>query len=142
MNNLEVVADTGVIGTAGSTEILNNLPESFDRTVVAALINLSQGGSQNLLTQLAEVFLATAPQQIRKIRDALRVNDHVTVSYEAHTLGGICANLGARSLYRHCMDVEFVIEGGGHDQCAALIHTIENELPRTLSVVSTWTTAP
>jgi hypothetical protein len=54
-------------------------------------------------------------------------------------LGGVCANLGATSLYRRCMDVEFVIEGGGHDQCAALIDAIECELPQTLAVVSTWT---
>ena len=71
------------------------------REVVERLERLGAATGEDLMAQLAELFLADADERDRRLRDALEDGDAVSVSEVAHTMAGP-APTSARPTWRAC----------------------------------------
>jgi two-component system sensor histidine kinase/response regulator len=74
----------------------------LDPLVVARLERLGAAAGEDLMGQLATLFLADADALISALRLALAEGDAAEVVRAAHTLSGSSANLGATDLARLC----------------------------------------
>ena len=94
---------------------------------------MGRRGHEDLVGQLAELFLPDAASHIDALRRALASDDAVAVSQIAHTLGGASANIGAAGLARACVPLATPGTSGvaGNPVGAGLLlDTIEAELTR------------
>jgi two-component system, sensor histidine kinase and response regulator len=103
---------------------------ALDAQVVDRLERLGNAAGEDLMGQLAALFLADADVRVVAIRQALACDDAAAVVWSAHTLSGAAANLGATVLARLCGTLaadSAVGDLGGGD---ALREAIEGELGR------------
>jgi two-component system, sensor histidine kinase and response regulator len=102
----------------------------LDPRVVARLERLGATAGEDLLGQLAALFLADAEIRIRELRLALAVGDATAVVRSAHSLTGSSGNLGATELSRLCGVL--AADGPAADLVgrSALVDGIEAELRR------------
>jgi CheY-like chemotaxis protein/HPt (histidine-containing phosphotransfer) domain-containing protein len=103
----------GVTGDADPTKSLRgppdglylltgSTPEVLDGNVLERLERLGKAAGEDLVAQLASLFLADADAKITAIRQALVADDPATVLESTHALSGASANLGATELARLC----------------------------------------
>ncbi len=113
---------------------------ALDPAIVERLQRLGDSTGEDLMGQLAELFLADADAHIAEMGDCLRANDVAAVLRSAHTLSGASGNLGARHLAE--LFSTFAIEGvaGNPIQGATLIAAIETELARVRIALDARTT--
>jgi len=96
----------------------------------AALERLTRWGGDALRTQIVEMFLARAPDQIAAALDAARRGDAEGVRSIAHTLKSSAGQLGAVSMQRLCQDAEHRAQAGEGSSLVPLVHALEAELGR------------
>lgn len=96
----------------------------------AALERLTRWGGDALRTQIVEMFLARAPDQIAAALDAARRGDAEGVRKVAHTLKSSAGQLGAVSMQRLCQDAERRAESGEAESLTTLLRALEAELGR------------
>lgn len=113
---------------------MNSVTEpALDAEVIDRLRRWGDEGHEDLVGQLAELFLPDAASHIDALRRALASDDAVAVSQIAHTLGGASANIGAAGLARACVPLATPGTSGvaGNPVGAGLLlDTIEAELTR------------
>jgi two-component system sensor histidine kinase/response regulator len=102
----------------------------LDPEVIERLERLGAASGEDLMAQLAELFLADADDRVAGLRDALEQGDAVSVSEVAHTMSGAAANLGATELARVCRTLARRTSTGGLTGVDALVATLEIELER------------
>ena len=102
----------------------------LDPDVVERLERLGESTGEDLMSQLAELFLADAEVRVAALRDAVRAGDAVSVSEAAHTLAGAGANLGATDLARVSTALATRTATGDLTGVEALVGTLEIELER------------
>jgi two-component system sensor histidine kinase/response regulator len=107
----------------------------LDPHVVARLERLGAAAGEDLMTQLATLFLADADALISVLRRALAEGDAAAVVRSAHTLSGSSANLGATDLARLC--AALASHSGADDLVGGeeLFASIEAELKRVRSAL-------
>jgi len=96
----------------------------------AALERLHRWGGDALRTQIVEMFLARAPEQIAAALAAAQRGDAEEVRKVAHTLKSSAGQLGAVSMQRICHDAERRAEAGEGSSLAPLVHALGAELER------------
>lgn len=96
----------------------------------AALERLHRWGGDALRTQIVEMFLARAPDQVAAALDAARRGDAEAVRKVAHTLKSSAGQLGAVAVQRLCQDAERRAEAGEGSSLVPLVHALEAELGR------------
>jgi HPt (histidine-containing phosphotransfer) domain-containing protein len=96
----------------------------------AALERLTRWGGDALRTQMVEMFLARAPDQVAAALEAARRGDAEGVRGVAHTLKSSAGQLGAVSVQRLCRDAERRAEAGEGSSLVPLVHALEAELGR------------
>ena len=96
----------------------------------AALERLTRWGGDALRTQIVEMFLARAPDQIAAALEAAQRNDAEGVRKVAHTLKSSAGQLGAVSMQRLCQEAEGRAEAGEGSSLVPLVHALEAELAR------------
>lgn len=96
----------------------------------AALERLHRWGGDALRTQIVEVFLARAPDQIAAALQAAQSGDADGVRRVVHTLKSSAGQLGAVSMQRLCHDAERRAEAGEVESLTPLVHALEGELER------------
>lgn len=96
----------------------------------AALERLHRWGGDALRTQIVEMFLARAPDQIAAALAAAERGDAEEVRKIAHTLKSSAGQLGALSVQRLCQDAERRAEAGEVASLAPLAHALGTELER------------
>jgi CheY-like chemotaxis protein len=102
----------------------------LDAQVVARLERLGEASGENLLGQLATLFLAEADARIVALHQALADHDATAVRSSAHTLSGASANLGATDLARLCANLATDGAAGDLDDGGAKVEAVEAELQR------------
>jgi two-component system, sensor histidine kinase and response regulator len=107
----------------------------LDAQVVARLERLGAAAGEDLMGQLATLFLADADARVDAMRLALADGDAAAVVRSAHTLSGSSANLGATDLSRLC--ARLATEGASVDPVWSrdLVAGIEAELARVRSAL-------
>jgi len=64
------------------------------------------GGDQELLIEVAQLFLEDYPNSLREIEEALRTGDAKLMERAAHTLKGAAANFGAEPVVEPALRLE------------------------------------
>jgi HPt (histidine-containing phosphotransfer) domain-containing protein len=78
----------------------------LDPAVVEQLRALSQAGSADLLGKLQAAFARDTPVRLGALRAAVAGGDAAAVAFNAHTLKGSAANLGAVQVVEICNQIE------------------------------------
>jgi len=109
-------------------EIRKN-PEVFDRAEAIARLD----GDENLLREIAGLFLDGCPRMLSDIRQALADRDSRALERAAHVLKGSVSNLSARVAFEAAVNLERMSRKGdltrAEEACAALEREIERLRP-------------
>jgi two-component system sensor histidine kinase/response regulator len=102
----------------------------LDPEVVGRLDSLGKSAGQDLLGQLAVLFLADADQRVATLRQALAGHDADAMVRSAHSLHGASANVGATDLAHLCATL--ATDGAARDLVGrgALVEAVAAELGR------------
>jgi HPt (histidine-containing phosphotransfer) domain-containing protein len=106
----------------------------LDPQVVDRLERLSATSGEDLVAELAVMFVADAESRVVALRKSLAAEDSSAVFRAAHTLSGASANVGATNLARLCdslaTDIAADMENSDLRRGWALLEAIEAELSR------------
>lgn len=102
---------------------------AFDRA--AALERMD--GDEDLLVELAQVFVDDASEQIEKIRAAVRAKSAPEIQKTAHTVKGAAANFHAASTVAAALALEQMGRAGQIDGVDAAFVRLEQELGRLVA---------
>jgi two-component system sensor histidine kinase/response regulator len=91
---------------------------------------------EDLMGQLAVLFLADAGANMAVLQDAVASGNAAAVVRTAHTLRGASANLGATELARLCAVLEKTAGTGGLESAPGQMETIDVELDRVRSALA------
>jgi HPt (histidine-containing phosphotransfer) domain-containing protein len=114
----------------------------LDPQVVGQLRRLGTATGEDVVEQVAALFLADADERVASLRDALDVGDCSAMARSAHTLRGASANIGATDLARVCATLEVTTTVGDLAGAGALLDAVVAELARVrcaLGLVGTTT---
>ena len=103
---------------------MNQQPQSatlFDRS--AALDRI--GGDEELLREIAGLFLSEYPQLIQEIRVAIESVNAQALERNAHSLKGAVANFEARAAVNAAFRLESIGRSGNLDQAAVAFTDLE-----------------
>jgi len=93
----------------------------FDRTIALERI----GGDEELLKEIAGIFLAEYPALIQDIRIALAKSDPEALERSAHSLKGSVANFEARPAVEAALKLEAMGRAGKLDRAQAALTELE-----------------
>ena len=91
---------------------------------------LIESGMGDILPQLIEIFLETAPRTIETARKALSDSRAKELAQAAHCLSGSCSNFGAARLRELCRRLEEVGHKESLEAAPELIESVEKEFAR------------
>ena len=97
---------------------------------VTDLQPLIESGMGDILPQLIEIFLETAPRTIEAARKALNDPQARELAQAAHLLNGSCGNFGAERLRELCSRLEGVARSESLDAAPELVQSVEKEFAR------------
>lgn len=83
----------------------DDVTDALDQSVLSGLREL---GDQQLLAELAELFLEDATNHLEALREAIEDDDPPSVVRVAHTLKGTCGSMGALRMSAICAELEDV----------------------------------
>jgi len=109
----------------------------LDADVVARLERLGETAGEDLMGQLAPLFLADADARVVALRQAIARDDASAVVRSAHTLSGASANLGATVLARLCATLAADGVVGDLMGGDVLLDALEDELGRVRVALET-----
>jgi CheY-like chemotaxis protein/HPt (histidine-containing phosphotransfer) domain-containing protein len=104
-----------------------NTSDPLDESVLAGLREL---GDQELLTELAELFLDDAASQLEALREGIEGDDAPSVERVAHTLKGACGSIGALRMSTICAELEDVGHSGELERASVLVKRLGAEFGR------------
>ncbi len=114
----------------------------LDAEVVARLEHLGESAGEDLVGQLASLFLADAETRVGALRQAIARDDAAAVVRSAHTLSGASANLGATVLARLCATLAADGAVGDLTGGDALLDALEDELGRVRDALGSTARTP
>lgn len=92
---------------------------------------------------LLQTYLETAPNEIGRICNALRLIDADALAHSAHTLKGSSANLGAMQLSALCKDLEALGKAKQvDDETARLVDLIGSEYEKVQALLRQYLRTP
>jgi two-component system, sensor histidine kinase and response regulator len=103
------------------------MTDPLDQSVLAGLREL---GDQELLAELAELFLEDVPPQLEVLREAIEGGDAPSVERVGHTLKGSCGNMGALRMGTLCAELEEIGHSGELERAPVLFERLEAEFGR------------
>ena len=105
----------------------------FDPVIVNRLETLDGATDQNLMSEVAEMFVSDADSRLGELDRAFEAGDSEATSVAAHTLGGASANLGATELASLCSALEK--NGPATDATGreSMLDAIKSEMVRVVS---------
>ncbi|MBI5775352.1 MAG: Hpt domain-containing protein [Verrucomicrobia bacterium] len=102
----------------------SNRPPVIDRATLLEEL----GGDEDLLKEIAGLFLETGPGQLQGVRDAAAAGDALALSRHAHTLKGALAQLHAETAAAAARDVEEPARQGQAATAVAAVPKLETEV--------------
>ena len=113
--------------TAEAAASREDATDPLDQSVLEGLREL---GDQDLLVELAGLFLEDAPPKLEALREAIGRGDAASVGQLAHGLKGSSGNMGATGLATICAELEDVGRSQKLEDAAALAECPEAEFER------------
>jgi two-component system, sensor histidine kinase and response regulator len=101
---------------------------TLDANILGQLESLGSASGQDLVDELATMFVADADTQLTEMHRALDVDDAAAVARSAHNLRGASATLGATDLASLCKTLESQSAGGDLSNGEPLLDAVELEL--------------
>jgi HPt (histidine-containing phosphotransfer) domain-containing protein len=102
----------------------------LDPDVIDRLVRLGDAAGEDLLAQLASLFLTDAGVRVTAMQAALARRDAAGVAWSAHQLSGASANLGAAELARLAATLEAASAADELSDGQVEMEAIEAELDR------------
>lgn len=97
----------------------------LDPAIVDQLRMLARSGSTELLDKLATSFARDTPARIAALRTAIASADRDAIAFNAHTLKGSAANLGAIAIVVVCEELESAVDLAPPDRMLQLLRALE-----------------
>ena len=97
----------------------------LDPAIVDQLRMLARSGSAELLDRLATSFARDTPARVAALRTAIASADREAIAFNAHTLKGSAANLGAIAIVAVCQELESALELAPPDRLLQLLSGLE-----------------
>jgi len=94
------------------------------------------GGNEDFAKELLAIYMEDTTSQIEKLNQALKDNDSVLVEYQAHTIKGSSANIGAHRLTDTAFKMEMAGKDGDIDSARALMEELEKEFEKLQQILS------
>jgi HPt (histidine-containing phosphotransfer) domain-containing protein len=101
---------------------------ALDANILGQLEALGSASGEDLVAELATMFVADADVQLTEMHRALDVADAVAVARSAHNLSGASATLGATDLASLCATLESQSAEGNLSNGEPLLEAVESEL--------------
>jgi HPt (histidine-containing phosphotransfer) domain-containing protein len=109
-------------------EARHPIHSTLDANILGQLEGLGNASEQDLVGELATMFVADADAQLTEMHRALDVADAVAVSRSAHNLRGASATLGATDLASLCATLESQSAEGSLSNGEPLLKAIALEI--------------
>ncbi len=97
------------------------------------------GGDENLLKEIAALFLREYPETVAGIRRAIDDGDAQALEQTAHSLKGSVSNFGARGAYAAALKLEMLgrqaVLAEARETLAELEHALERLKPYLLRLI-------
>jgi HPt (histidine-containing phosphotransfer) domain-containing protein len=97
----------------------------LDPAIVEQLRMLAQAGNSELLARLQASFSRDAPTRLAALRSAIATGDRDAIAFNAHTLKGSAANLGAFQIVAACKAIESAPESTDQERLEQFMHALE-----------------
>jgi PAS domain S-box-containing protein len=104
--------------------------EPLDTSVLESLRALQAEGESDLLLRLIDLFFHHAPLRLKALGEALAQGNAQALVQAAHSLKGICGNLGAREMAALCDELEKQGRAGALSRAEALLAQLGEEYAR------------
>jgi PAS domain S-box-containing protein len=105
-----------------------SLQETGDRAILDRMELLERlGGDKEFLKEVLNIFLQDAPGRILSLREAISKNDARGIRFQAHTLKGSCANVGARALKEDARQIEVAGENSDLNRAKDLLPLLQKD---------------
>ena len=102
---------------------------SNDILILNRALALSRvGGDEDLLREIAGLFLDDYPQLVVKIQESLAANDANGLERASHSLKGSVANFGAEPAYQAALELERMGRSNDLTQARAAYRRLEESL--------------
>jgi CheY-like chemotaxis protein/HPt (histidine-containing phosphotransfer) domain-containing protein len=115
---------------------------ALDADVVQRLEKLGEITGEDLMAQLATIFIFDADSRIVALHQGLAAGDAAAVHRSAHTLGGASANMGALDLARSCAALATRSLAGDLTGAGERVDAIEVELERVRAALGRHEATP
>jgi CheY-like chemotaxis protein/HPt (histidine-containing phosphotransfer) domain-containing protein len=115
-------SDTTFFSRQGITDTL------LDKTLLSELRTMPPGAGENMLDELIDLFLDTAPKRIAQINSYL--NDPKNLAFHAHALKSMCLSLGANRIADLCQKIEEI----SHSNNTVNLNRLAHELEKTFDL--------
>ncbi|MBI4538019.1 MAG: Hpt domain-containing protein [Gemmatimonadetes bacterium] len=96
----------------------------------SALERLREWGGPQLVAQIIDVFLETAPGRVQRAREAERTGDLKMLAHQAHSLKTSAGYLGATEMLELVADIERRARAEETAELAELVHGLEQAYTR------------
>jgi CheY-like chemotaxis protein len=116
--------------TTGHPPITGSDRPALDPEVVNRLERLGADTGEDLMGQVAELFMADADSRIATLREAVARQDGPALIQSAHTMCGASASLGAADLARLCARLSTDGAVSDPEEAQSLLLAVESELAR------------
>jgi HPt (histidine-containing phosphotransfer) domain-containing protein len=107
-------------------------PTQYEENLDRASILERLEGSQELLTELVQLFLGEAPQLIEAMRKALQQGDMQELARSAHSMKGAASNFSAHGTVAAASQLENYAKKGDAESAKAALATLEAIVERLL----------
>jgi HPt (histidine-containing phosphotransfer) domain-containing protein len=85
------------------------------------------GNDKEFLKEVLDIFLQDAPNRIFSIQEAISKNDASVIRFQAHTLKGASANVGAMALKEDAGQIELAGEKGDLERAKVLLPILRQD---------------
>ncbi len=113
--------------TDGAGALPDDATETLDSSVIEGLFDL---GGDELLEELADLFLEDVPPRLEALREAIGSGDAPSVGQVAHALKGSSGNMGATRMASICAKLEAVGISEDLTKAPKLLDQLEAEFSR------------
>ncbi|HEX4965987.1 MAG TPA: ATP-binding protein [Thermoanaerobaculia bacterium] len=110
-------------------------PPPLDPTYLDGLRRLGELTGRPLVREIVESFLAETPRRLGRLRHALLHSDAQALTFEAHSLKGSSAQIGAQRIAHLSGELEQKGKDGDLGETADLLAELERETERTLPLL-------
>ena len=126
-----ILAQTSALPTRGAAADVN----AVDLAVLASFNELQEAGEPDLIVELIDLYLESAPALIKAIQNAVTDADGLSLKRAAHSLKGSSGTLGVRPLAAVCEELERLADDDFSSEAKALVSKLEEEFVRARSVL-------